>query len=159
MLHIYPRLIVALLLNHDTAPHRIVTDAAEGRAEDFECSGPGRGEPEVGLETWHRIHLGPELGDIKVVHDIDGAEQYLDRLPERQVQLAASDHDIVLPVGIVRIQTQGIVGTDVAWIGRAEPAVPSREAKAPLPLLTHYLKLRCLLRDRDVLVPHDQSRH
>ena len=106
----------------------------------------------------HHIHLGPELGHIEVVQDVDGAEQYLDRLADRQVQIVAFDHDIVLPVGIVRIQAQGVVGTDVSGIGRAEPAVLPRKAKAPLPLLAHDLELGRSFRDRDELVPDEQAR-
>src|SRR5260370_39281893 len=100
-----PRLIVTLRLNHDTATHLRVPDATEASAENLECPGSGGGEPEVGDQAWHQIHLGPELGHIKVVHDVYGAKQYLDRLPERQAQLARLHHHVVLTAGVAPIHT------------------------------------------------------
>src|SRR5260221_14216403 len=55
------------------------------------------------------------------------------------------------------IQAQRVVGTDVLGIGRAEPAVFPRKAEAPLPLPADDLDLGCPLRDRDKLVPYEQT--
>ncbi len=139
-------------------PASRVTNATEPCAKYFESPGPGWGEPEISDQTWHQIHLGPELGHIKIVHDVDGAEQNLNRLPDRHVQVTADDHDIVLPVGIVRIHTQRIVGTDVPRIRRAEQAVLCLEGGSSTPLLTHDLDLGRLFRDVDELVPYEQPR-
>src|SRR5260370_39155551 len=107
-----PRLIVTLRLNHDTATHLRVPDATEASAENLECPGSDGGDPEVGDQTWHQIHLGPELGHIKVVHDVYGAEQYLDRLPERQGQIAAFGHHTVPPPGTAPLPTPRAVQPD-----------------------------------------------
>src|SRR2546430_3802300 len=99
----------------------------------------------------------PELRHIEAVPDVDRALQKLDRLDERQVQVVGFDHDIVLRVGIVWIQAQRVVGPDVPDIGRAEPAVFPRKAEAPLPLPADDLDLGRPLRDRDKLVPYEQT--
>src|SRR6202048_1177252 len=98
-----------------------------------------------------------ECGHIEIVQDIDGAEQNLDRLPDWEVQVATFDHNIVLPMRIVGIQAQRGVGTDVAGIGRAHPAILPREAEAPAPLLAHDLDLGSVRRNRDELVPDNQA--
>src|SRR6266852_2813505 len=73
------------------------------------------------------------------------------------MQVVGFDHDIVVPVGIVWIQAQRVVGTDVAGIGRAEPAVFPWKAEAPLPLLADDLDLGRPFRDRDKLVPYNHA--
>src|SRR2546423_8164499 len=73
------------------------------------------------------------------------------------MQILGSDHDIVVRVGIVWIQAQSVVITDVPGIGRAEPAVFPRKAEAPLPLPADDLDLGRPLRDRDKLVPYEQT--
>src|SRR5262249_525981 len=93
------------------------------------------------------------------VQDVDRAQQYLDRLADQQVQVVGLDHEIVVRVGIVRIHAQRIVGTNVADIRRAEPAVLPRKAAAPLPLLADDLELGRSFRDRDKLVPYKQTRN
>src|SRR3546814_21187949 len=65
--------------------------------------------------------------DLEVVQDVYRAEQYLDRLAERQVQVVPLDDDIILPVWILRVQTQGVVGVHVPAAGRAQPPVFPRE--------------------------------
>ena len=104
--------------------------ATELDAEDLERPGPGGGEPVVGDHAWHHVHLCPELRHIEVVQNVDGAEQHLDWLPDRQVQVVTVDHNVVLPVGIVGIQSQRVVRADVVGIGCAQPAVLTREAES-----------------------------
>src|SRR5207247_9450044 len=65
--------------------------------------------------------------------------------------------DIVLRVGIGSLQGQRVVVTDVLDIGRAEPAVFPRKAEAPLPLPADDLDLGRPLRDRNKLVPYEQT--
>jgi len=77
-----------------------------------------------------------------------GAEQNLDRLPDREVQVAIFDDDVVLPVRVVAIQAHGVVGTDVADIGCAHSAILARKAEAPLPLLAHDLDFGGVRRNR-----------
>jgi hypothetical protein len=50
------------------------------------------------------------------VHDIDRAEQDLHRLVDRQVQVVGFNHNVVVRIAIVRIQTQGIAWTHVLGI-------------------------------------------
>jgi len=73
------------------------------------------------------------------------------------VQVVGFDHDIVVRVGIVWIQAQRVVGTDVLGIGRAEPAIFPWKAEAPLPLPADDLDLGRPFRDRDELVPYKQT--
>src|SRR3546814_5120627 len=95
--------------------------------------------------------------DLEVVQDVYRAEQYLDRLAERQVQVVPLDDDIILPVWILRVQTQGVVGVHVPAAGRAQPPVFPREPITPLPLLPHDLELGRAFRNRDELVPYEQA--
>src|SRR5262245_61737568 len=92
------------------------------------------------------------------MQDVYGAEQHLDRTAEREVYLIAFDEDVVLPVGIVRIQAKRVSRADVPGIRGAQYAVLPREAEAPLPLLAQNLKFRSLFRDRDEFVPYEQAR-
>src|SRR5436853_2321948 len=147
----------ALLLDDDLGTHVIGGSTASLSAGHLEGPGSGGGGPDVGGHAWHQIHLGPELWHIEAVQDVDRALQKLDRLVERQVQVVGFDHDIVLRVGIVWIQAQRVVGTDVLDIGRAEPAVFPRKAEAPVPLPADDLDLGRPLRDRDKLVPYEQT--
>src|SRR5215212_9303119 len=55
------------------------------------------------------------------------------------------------------MQAQRVVGSDVAGIRRAEPAIFSWKAEAPLPLLADHLDLGRPFGDRDKLVPHKQT--
>ncbi len=55
-------------------------------------AGPRRRQPEVGDHPRHHVHLGAELGHVEIVQDVDGAEQHLDRLADRQMQVVALDH-------------------------------------------------------------------
>src|SRR3979409_2464323 len=58
---------------------------------------------------------------------------------------------------IVGVQAQWVVGTDVADIGRAHPAILSRKAEAPAPLLAHDLDLGSASRNRYELGPDNQA--
>ena len=107
-----PLLISALLLHHDSATHGVVPDAAQFGAQGLVCPGLGGGEPEIGDHARDTIHLGAELGDIEVMQHIYGSERQLDRLADREVQCVALDHDVVMPMEIIRIHTEWIVRTD-----------------------------------------------
>src|SRR3546814_19191942 len=130
-----------------------VTDTTQFGAENLERPGSGGGEPEIGYRARDHIHLGPELGHVEVVQDVYRAEQYLDRLAERQVQVVPLDDDIILPVWILRVQTHGGVGVHVPAAGRAQPPVFPREPITPLPLLHHNLPIGRASRNTYALVP------
>src|SRR6185312_6110167 len=125
--------------------------------EDFEGPGSGWSEPDVANHAWHQIHLRAKLRHVEAVHDVYRAEQHLDRLAKRQVQVVAFDHDIVARAGIVWIQAQRVVRADVHGIGSAESAVFSWKAEAPLPLLADGLDFGRPWRHRDELGPDEQA--
>ena len=75
------------------------------------------------------------------MQDVYRAEQHLDRLAKRQVQIVAFDNDIIARAGIAWIQAQGVVRADVHGIGFAQSAVFPWKAEAPLPLLADGLGL------------------
>ena len=87
LLLLQPGVIVFLFFDDDLAAHLRVRGAAQLGAENIERSGSDRRDPEIGDHARDHIHLGPELGHIEIVQDVDGAEQHLDRLPDRQVQV------------------------------------------------------------------------
>ena len=95
-------------------------DAAKLGAEHLECPGSRRREPEIGDQARHHVHLGAELRHIEIVQDVDGAKQHLHRLADRQMQVGRLDHDVVLAVRVIRVETERVVGADVARVGRAE---------------------------------------
>src|SRR3981081_2486719 len=150
-------MIFTLFFDDNLRPHLRVRHATKLSAQNIKRSGSDGGYPEIGDHAWNHIHLGPELGHVEIVQDIDGAEQNLDRLADWKVQVAAFDHNVVLPMRIVGIQAQRVVGTDVADIGCAQPAILPREAEAPAPLLTHDLDFGSVRRNRDELVPDNQA--
>src|SRR5467141_4306135 len=95
-----PRLKSALFLHDDAAAHDKVPGAAQFVAEEVEFSGPGGGEPDIGDQARHQIHLRPELRYGEVVQDVYGTQQRLDRPAEGEMELGAGYQDIVLSVGI-----------------------------------------------------------
>src|ERR1700693_5041130 len=96
-----PRAIILLFLDDDLAPHLRMRGTAEFRTENLECSGAGGREPVIRNRARYHIHLRPELGHIEIMQDVNRAEQYLNRLSNRQVQSVVFDDDVVLSVGIV----------------------------------------------------------
>src|SRR6202171_1766518 len=74
------------------------------------------------------------------------------------MQVVVLNNDVVLSVWIVGIQTQRIVGTDIAAIEGPKPAVLSGKPIAPEPLLSHDLDLGRIRRNCDELVPDNQTR-
>ena len=88
---------------------------------------------------------------------IDRAEQHLDRLADRQMQIGRFDHDIVLAVGIAGDHAQRIFSADVAGVGCAELAVLAGQAETPLPLLADDFDLGCVARNVDELAPDEQA--
>src|SRR4029079_1670788 len=134
-----------------------MSSATKLRAENIKRSGSDRLDPEIGHHAWDHIPLRPELGHIEIMQDVHGAEQDLNRLPDGQMQVAIFDDDVVLPMRIVAVQAHGVLGTDVADIGRAELAILARQAEAPLPLLAHDLDLGGVWRNGHELMPDDQA--
>jgi len=78
--------------------------------------------------------------------------------PIGKVQVAAFDHNVVLPMRIVGIQAQRVVGADVADVGRAHSGILPREAEAPAPLLAMTSISVASAGNRDELVPRQSSR-
>src|SRR5262245_13391770 len=72
------------------------------------------------------------------------------------MQRITLDDDVVPPVGIVRVQPEGVVGTDVPGIGRTKSNILARAMEAPLPLPAHDLDLSGIDGNRDELVPDKQ---
>src|SRR6266446_407226 len=152
-----PRLKSGLFLHHDAATHDKVPGATQFVAEEVEFSGPGGGEPDIGDQARHQIHLGPELRYGEVVQDVYGAEQRLDRLADGEMYLGARHQDVVLSVGIVRIHAKRVFIADVPGIDGAHHPVLPGEAKAPAPLLAHGLEYARVFRDLDEFRPHEQA--
>src|SRR6516225_10490042 len=134
-----------------------MSSATKLRAENVKRSGSDRLDPEIRDHAWHHIHLGPELGHIEVMQYINRAEQDLDRLADGEMQVRVFDDNVVLPIRIIAVQAHGVVGTDVADIGRAQPTILARQAEAPLPLLAHDLDLGGVCRNRHELVPNEKA--
>src|ERR671912_1979591 len=74
------------------------------------------------------------------------------------MQICRLDHDVVLPIEIVRGHAEWILRTDVADVGRAQSAILSGQSEAPLPLLSDNLDLGRIFRDRDELAPDNKAR-
>ena len=152
--------IVLLGVDHDDATHQRMALAAKFGAQDLEGSGLGRREPEIGDRARDHVHLGAEFRHVEIMQHVDRAQQHLDRLADRQMQVGRFDDDIVLAVGI-------------AW--RSTPsgfsAVTSRVSDVPsLPSLPGRRKLHChcwpttstigrVARNGDELVPDEQAGH
>src|SRR4029077_4035736 len=122
-------------------------NAAQLFAENVEGPGPGGGEPDVGDQARHHIHLGAELWHREVVQDVYRAEVRLDRLTLGEMQFRARDQDVVLSVRIVGIDTARVRVADEAGVDGAEHAVRSGEAVVKVPLPAHDLERRRVLRD------------
>ena len=132
--------------------------AAELLAEDLVRARLGRREPQVRDHARHQVHLHAELRHREVVQDVLRAQQHLDGLVERQVQLRAGDQDVVLAARIVRIHAERVVGADERRIDGAQHAVLARQAEAPGPLLAERFDHRRVLGHGDELGPDDQAR-
>src|ERR1700688_2681509 len=126
-------------------------------AEGVEGPRPGGREPDIGDQARHHIHLRAELWHREVVQYIYRAEFQLDRLPYGKMQLRARYQDVVLPVRIVRIHTERIFIADVPGIDGAQSTVLPGEAIVEVPLPSHDLQHRRVLRDFDELRPCEQS--
>src|SRR6266702_2229146 len=150
-----PRLKSGLFLHDDAATHGKVPGAAQFVAEEVEFSGPDGGEPDIGDQARHQIHLGPELRYGEVVQDVYGAEQSLDRSAYGEMEFRARYQHVVLSVGIVGIHTKRVFIADVLRVDRAHHAVLPGEAKAPVPLLAHGLEYARVFRDLDEICPHE----
>src|SRR5438309_8034621 len=152
-----PRLKSGLFLHHDVATHDKVPGTAQFVAQEVELSGPRGGEPDIGDQARHQVHLGPELRYGEVVQDVYGAEQRLDRLAPGEMQLRARYQDVVLSVGIVGIHAERVFIADVFGIDGAHHAVLPGEAKSPVPLLAHGLEYARVFRDLDEIRPYKQA--
>ena len=92
------------------------------------------------------------------MQDVYRAEQHLDWLAKRQVQIVAFDHDIIArALGSLEFQAQRVVRTNVKGIGFAQSAVFPWKAEAPLPLLADGLGLGRPLLLADELSPYQQA--
>ena len=95
-----------------------MSGTAQLRAEYIVFADFGRCKPKVRDHSGYQIHLGTDLGNIKIMQYVLGSEHHFHRPTDRQMHLGASHQDIVLAVGIIRIQSQRVTGVDVTRIHR-----------------------------------------
>jgi hypothetical protein len=93
---------------------------------------------------------------VKLCRHVLRAQQQLDRLVDRQVQLGRGDEHVVAALRIIRVDAERVVGeTSEASLCPSSP-VRAGEAVGPVPLLADGLDDRRVRRNVDELAPDEE---